>query len=167
MEDRYLADFAWSCRESIPSIPGLEVWRTLDGQLARAYAHEPVANWAKLICLRDLRGASAGQQADFHYVVETDVRRENEQDFNAWYELEHLPGLASVPGTVRARRFIREVGAPRYLACYDLTTQESLTHPSWLAVRHTDWSSRIRPTFRDPVRMMFVRVSRPDDKLTY
>jgi len=157
--DWYLADFAWSDRASVPWISGAEVWRTLDGRAARAYAPAPVAGWTRLSCLRDLRGASAGQQAEFHYVVETDVLTEHEQDFNAWYDLEHLQGLANVPGTVRARRFAREFGAPRYLACYDLTTPEALMHPAWLAVRHTDWSSRVRRTFRNPARTMFARAS--------
>jgi hypothetical protein len=159
MEVWYLADFAWPDHEFIPSLPGLEVWRTVGGQAARAYARAPASGWARLSCLRDLRGAYAGQQAEYHYVVETDVPTEHENDFNAWYELEHLPGLASVPGTVRARRFTRELGAPRYLACYDLTTQEVLIHPAWQALRNTAWSSRVRQTFRNPVRTMFARAS--------
>jgi hypothetical protein len=31
-----------------------------------------------------------------------DVLPGSEADFDPWYEQEHLPGLASVPGTVRA-----------------------------------------------------------------
>lgn len=67
---------------------------------------------------------------------------EAEQDLNAWYDQEHLPGLASVPGTVRAMRFECRDESPRYLACYDLHTRETFGSPPWLAVRATDWSSR-------------------------
>ncbi|MGE8612523.1 MAG: hypothetical protein ACN6PF_09480 [Achromobacter veterisilvae] len=106
----------------------------------------------------DLPGASAGQDAPWHYIVETDVLPEAEADLNAWYDQEHLPGLASVPGTVRALRYECRDEAPRYLACYDLHTRETFGSPAWLAVRATDWSSRVRPSFRNTRRTMFRRV---------
>ena len=46
------------------------------------------------------------QHAPYHYVVETDVLPGHEDDLNAWYAQEHLPGLAAVPGTVRAARYV-------------------------------------------------------------
>jgi len=106
----------------------------------------------------DLAGASAGQSAPWHYIVETDVVPEAEADLNAWYDQEHLPGLASVPGTVRARRYECRDESPRYLACYDLHTQETFGSPPWLAVRATDWSSRVRPSFRNTRRTMFRKI---------
>ncbi|CAB3711810.1 DUF4286 family protein [Achromobacter pestifer] len=106
----------------------------------------------------DLPGASAGQSAPWHYIVETDVLPEAEADLNAWYDQEHLPGLASVPGTVRAMRYECRDQAPRYLACYDLHTRETFGSPPWLAVRATDWSSRVRPSFRNTRRTMFKKI---------
>jgi len=106
----------------------------------------------------DLAGASAGQDAPWHYIVETDVVPEAEADLNAWYDQEHLPGLASVPGTVRAMRYECRDEAPRYLACYDLHTRETFGSPPWLAVRATDWSSRVRPSFRNTRRTMFRKI---------
>ncbi len=106
-----------------------------------------------------LTGASAGADAGWRYVVETDVLAEHEVDFNAWYDTEHAPGLAAVPGTVCGARYVdRAAGAsPRYLAAYDLTAAETLGSPAWLAVRGTDWSSRVRPTFRNTRRTMYRR----------
>ncbi|OAE62151.1 hypothetical protein A7J67_14305 [Achromobacter xylosoxidans] len=106
----------------------------------------------------DLAGASAGQEAPWHYIVETDVLPEAEADLNAWYDQEHLPGLAAVPGTVRAQRWECRDESPRYLACYDLHTQETFGSPPWLAVRATDWSSRVRPSFRNTRRTMFKKI---------
>ncbi|KGD94242.1 hypothetical protein JL37_11815 [Achromobacter sp. RTa] len=105
-----------------------------------------------------LQGASAGEDAPWHYVVETDVLPEAEADLNAWYDQEHLPGLASVPGTVRAMRYECRHEGPRYLACYDLRTRDTFGSPAWLAVRASDWSSRVRPSFRNTRRTMFRRV---------
>ncbi|NYT38127.1 hypothetical protein ERD78_14670 [Allopusillimonas soli] len=107
--------------------------------------------------MQDVSGASHGEHAFWHYVVETDVRTDAEADFNAWYEQEHLPGLAGVPGTVRAIRMRNtDPGAtPRYHACYLLQTRETYGSPAWLAVRATRWSSAVRPNFRNTRRTMF------------
>ena len=113
---------------------GLRVWQSVDGQVARAYllaAGAPDATWTMLADLRSVAGASAGLEPAFHYVVETDVAPEHGSEFNAWYEQEHLPGLASVPGAIRAARYRRASGSPRYLACYDLLLPATLERPEW------------------------------------
>jgi hypothetical protein len=117
----------------------------------------PGATVSRLLLLKDLAGASAGQATPYHYVVETDVMADCEEDFNAWYDREHLQGLASVAGTVRAMRFRNLDGQPRYHACYDLTRPETLGSPPWLAVRSTPWSDRVRPAFLNTTRKMFRR----------
>src|SRR5690606_3547518 len=63
-----------------------------------------------------IEGASSQAVPSWHYVVETDIRPEAESDFNDWYTHEHLPGLAAVPGTVRAMRLRNTEGSPRYHA---------------------------------------------------
>jgi hypothetical protein len=143
-----------------PLPPGAVVWRSLDGALLRCYAHAaPDTAWTALEPLQAIPGASSGAAFSHHYVVETDVAPLHERDLNDWYEQEHLPGLAAVPGTVRAARYRRTHGAPRYLACYDLLSPQVLEHPRWLAVRHTAWSARIRPLFIGPRRTMFTRAT--------
>ncbi len=114
---------------------------------------------ARYVCLQDIRGASHGTTPAFHYVVETDVVPEAEADLNNWYDQEHLPGLAAVPGAIRAQRLRNLDGAPRYHSCYELVTKETLGSAPWLAVRHTAWSDRVRPNFRNAKRTMFSRVA--------
>jgi hypothetical protein len=87
-----------------------------------------------------------------------DVVPAHEDDLNAWYDKEHMPGLAACLGTVRARRFRNPDGSPRYHACYDLVRTETLGSEPWLAVRHTAWSDRVRPHFRNIKRTMFKRL---------
>ena len=99
----------------------------------------------------------AGAEAAFHYVVETDVVPEHADDFDAWYGQENLPGLAGVPGTVRAARYVCDDASPRHHACYDLASLETFGSPRWLAVRGSDWSSRVRLSFRNTKRTMFRR----------
>ena len=118
----------------------------------------PAVEAVRLARLQDLRGASHGEPPVFHYVVETDVVPEAERDLNDWYDIEHMPGLAAVPGTIRTQRFLSLDGGPRYHSCYELVAQETLGSAPWLAVRHTAWSDRVRPNFRNTKRTMFRRV---------
>jgi hypothetical protein len=113
---------------------------------------------ARLRPVFDAAGASSRERPLFHYVVEMDVVPEHEADLNAWYDREHMPGLAACPGSVRARRFRNPEGSPRYHSCYDLVRTETLGSPPWLAVRHTAWSDRVRPHFLNVKRTMFRRL---------
>lgn len=115
----------------------------------------PDAMVIALQCTLDLPGHSSGKKAAWHYVVETDVRPEAEDDFNAWYQTEHMPGLAAVPGTIRAWRYTDGAGSPKYYAAYDLETLETFGSEPWVAVRATAWSSRVRPNFFNTKRTMF------------
>jgi hypothetical protein len=134
-----LARVAESAR-SVPNFKGLQI------------------SAARLKPVFDSPGASRGEAASFHYIVETDVVPEHEADLNAWYDTEHMPGLAACPGSVRARRFRNPDGSPRYHACYDLVDRETLASEPWLAVRGTAWSDRVRPHFRNTKRTLFRRL---------
>jgi hypothetical protein len=148
-------------------MPAARVYRSEDGSEGCAYLDAecplpPVpagSSVVRLQCLQEVRGASSGLQPTWHYIVATDVSAAQENDFNAWYEREHLPGLAAVPGTVRAARYHAIEGAgPRYHACYDLSDRSAFNSPQWLAVRATPWSSRVRPAFSNTRRTMYKRV---------
>jgi hypothetical protein len=103
----------------------------------------------------DTPGASVGAAPVYHYVVETDPESGWLPEILKWYDVEHMPGLAAVPGSVRARRFFNHDHGPLSLACYDLTVESTLDSPPWLAIRYTDWSSRVRPHFTNTRRTMF------------
>jgi len=144
----------------LPARAGL--YRAVDGALVYAYAaaNVPAPTPAvELVCTLDVSGVSAGADAPWHYVVETDVLPEVEAEFNAWYDEEHLPALAAVPGVVRARRLLNAAGTPRYHAVYDLASVAAFGSPQWLEVRATPWSSRVRPAFRNTRRTLFERAA--------
>jgi hypothetical protein len=103
----------------------------------------------------DLPGASRDKLAAFHYVVETDPEPGWADEIARWYDTEHMPGLASVPGCVRASRLLNHDRGPMSFACYDLMTPDTLGSEAWLAVRHTEWSDRARPHFTNTLRTMF------------
>jgi hypothetical protein len=69
-----------------------------------------------------------------------------EEEFNAWYDTEHLPERLAVPGFETALRFVCLSGHPRYLAMYDLATPEVLDSPEYLRVafgNSSPWTLRV------------------------
>jgi hypothetical protein len=86
------------------------------------------------------------------------VLPEHEAEFNEWYNTEHIPALAAVPGTLLARRFrSAEAGGPRYVALYHLASPEV---PAWKDAASTPWTERMRPHFRDHLRIVTRRYVR-------
>ena len=100
-------------------------------------------------------GHAHGETAVFHYVVETDPEAGWLAELERWYDTEHMPGLARVPGCILAQRYYNHDQGPLSLACYDLVSEQVLGSPPWLAVRGTAWSDIVRPHFTNTKRTMF------------
>jgi len=69
-----------------------------------------------------------------------------EEEFNAWYDTEHLPERLAVPGFETALRFVCLSGHPRYLAMYDLARPEVLDSPEYLRIafeNSSPWTLRV------------------------
>jgi hypothetical protein len=82
-----------------------------------------------------------------------------EAEFNEWYDKEHIPALAAVPGVLCARRF-RGSGNRKYVALYHLATPEVQESAEWRQARQSDWTSRLQPHFRDHLRLVCRRHAR-------
>lgn len=134
---------------------GARLFHAMEDDLVHAYLPDAAGDGMPMRRSLSIEGEAFGRPAPFRYVVETDVVPEHEADFLAWYAEEHMPGLAAVPGTVLAEQYLVEGDAPRYHSVYDLAAIEAFNSPPWLAVRATDWSSRVRPNFRNTIRTMF------------
>ena len=83
--------------------------------------------------------------------VWTDIPAHIEADFNRWYDQEHLPERAGIPGFLNARRYVSLQGTPKYLALYDTVDAQVLQSDPYLAVlgNSTAWTQRIRPHFQN------------------
>jgi hypothetical protein len=69
-----------------------------------------------------------------------------EEEFNDWYDTEHLPERERIPGFESARRFVCVSGWPRYVAFYDLEEPGVLDRPPYRAISGSSfspWSKRI------------------------
>ena len=49
-----------------------------------------------------------------------------DEEFNDWYDMEHIPERTRIPGFESGRRYVCLNGWPRYLSMYDLTTIDVL-----------------------------------------
>ena len=86
-----------------------------------------------------------------------------ETEFNDWYNREHLPQLAAVPGVLAARRFQAAEGAgieKKYLALYHLTSAAVSRSDAWQKAANTPWTDKMRPHFREPLVMRLTRYVR-------
>lgn len=81
--------------------------------------------------------------AHAQFIAIGDAPREHEEEFNRWYDEEHLLLLSQVPGVLRARRFFDPNGKPRYVALYDLADESVPQHPGWQTATRTEWARKI------------------------
>jgi hypothetical protein len=134
----------------------------------RSIAYGNLSVWSKRVttmCKRLLRfegtqlapgDAAAPEGAGGLLLNAMNVAPEVEDDFNAWYDQEHLPALAGVPGTLAARRYRsgEAQGSHRYVAIYHLTSPSVARSKAWIDAVETPWTARIRPHFRDRLRIL-------------
>jgi hypothetical protein len=77
-------------------------------------------------------------------LMEPDQSREEE--FNDWYDFEHIPQMSALPGIIGASRWVCVDGWPRYLAIYDLDSIEVLSSEAYRRAtggNFTPWARRI------------------------
>ena len=87
------------------------------------------------------------------------IAPEIEAEFNEWYDKEHIPALAAVPGVLAARRF-RGTGNRKYVALYHMATPAVQESAEWKQARQSEWTSRLQPHFRDHLRLVTRRYVR-------
>lgn len=88
-------------------------------------------------------------------LVWTNISPELDQDFNEWYNREHMPErILGLEGFVRGRRFVAYEGGPRYLALYDTRGVDAFRGEKYLALKrdYDAVSLRFVPNFRDTAK---------------
>jgi hypothetical protein len=69
-----------------------------------------------------------------------------EEEFTAWYDTEHVPERAALPGFQTAIRYVALEGYPRYMAIYDLDHVSVLDSAEYLAIsgpNFSPWTKRV------------------------
>lgn len=71
-----------------------------------------------------------------------------EDEFNDWYDTEHVPQRIALPGFSSASRWVCIDGWPRWMALYDLASEAAVRSEAYRGVsgaHSTPWSRRILP----------------------
>ena len=92
----------------------------------------------------------------------------DDDEFNAWYDHEHIPERAAVPGFLSAVRYVCRSGFPRYLAVYDLENVGVLQSPGYRAIGGENlsiWTKRVQRNTRGRWRLEGAQVF-PGDAIT-
>ena len=150
----------------------LENPAVLSSEPYKAIAFDNLSVWSKRVvaqCTRLIRfdgeqtlpgDADSPAGADGLLVNAMNIAPEQDAEFNEWYDHEHIPALAAVPGVISARRFRDQNGSHRYLALYHLRAPEVTTGAGWKEAAATPWTERLRPHFRDHLRILCRRYVR-------
>ena len=137
----------------------------------KAVSPENFSPWAKRLlvrkCRRILRFNAeqigtcnvAPDEANGLLVFATNVDPQAEAEFNTWYDTEHIPRLAAVPGVLMARRFraagpsIAGSGDRKYVATYHLTSSDVCETQAWKDAAMTSWTRRMLPHLENALRL--------------
>ncbi|MGE3270062.1 MAG: DUF4286 family protein [Chloroflexota bacterium] len=79
-------------------------------------------------------------------LVYTDLVDEKyDEEFNAWYDTQHLPQLTALPGVLDAARYVAVKGGPKYLAVYEVESLDTVLGPAWANRPIPPWDNRMSP----------------------
>ncbi|MBI4595862.1 MAG: hypothetical protein HY730_05720 [Candidatus Tectomicrobia bacterium] len=90
--------------------------------------------------------------------VWTDVNPAMKEEFNAWYNEEHIPErVKEVPGILSARRYLCVEGGPQYLAVYDIKDPSVLESKEYqeISQRYSPRTQKVIPHFLNTVRTIY------------
>jgi len=146
----------------------LDSLEVLQGEAYRAIGGENLSPWSKRVtarCQRLLRFEGeqilpgdrlAAEGAGGLLLVGMTPPSEAETEFNAWYDTEHVPALARVPGVLSARRFrAGTTTGPKYIALYHLASPDVISGPGWKqASESTPMPQHMRPQISDRLRIV-------------
>jgi hypothetical protein len=89
-------------------------------------------------------------------LVMMEIDPEAEEEFNRWFDEEHLPERLSCPGFLSGRRYRAVEGEPRYLALYELESPAVLESEAYRAMAApSEWTRRIQPRWLRVVRNVY------------
>ena len=96
-----------------------------------------------------------GEPPEHHAAFASSVRFEPPADmdaeFNDWYNTEHLPGLAAVPGVLGARRYRKRWGdGSKYMALYEFESETIPNSEAWQKAAYAGRTRDIGPKLGTP-----------------
>lgn len=103
-------------------------------------------------------------QAPFILAVGLDVPREKDEEFNDWYDTEHIPEHLKVPGFTSAYRFRslgeelslgRKATGPKYVTLYEVENEKAFQTAEYEKSTKSPWTSWLRQFYVRRFRSIF------------
>jgi len=105
----------------------------------------------------------------FVFLVGHDVPQNREEEFNAWYDTEHVPGVLKVPGFLTGRRFRLAEGEfsptpssksllSTFLTLYDIDNESVFESDAFKKAAESPWSDWVRSWYTKRMRMLYRRI---------
>lgn len=87
-------------------------------------------------------------------ITSMDVDANDEQEFNVWYDREHLAERVAIAGFLEARRWLAVDAKPKYFCTYSTKEFGDLTGPAYqkALANQTDWSRKNIGRFQNMIR---------------
>lgn len=112
-------------------------------------------------------------RSQYLFAVGHEVPPGKEDEFNVWYNTEHIPALMQVPGFLTVRRFVLEKSIvlplverggtlPQYLTLYDIKDEKAFETETFLKASNTPWTLWVRSWYTRKM-CMFYRKIYPQD----
>jgi hypothetical protein len=92
-------------------------------------------------------------------VVQVEIDPADDEEFNRWYDEEHVPEKLATPGFISARRFRVHSGESRYLVIYELENALAATSPAYMGQDPTEWGRSIMARWKTWNRDVWVHLS--------
>src|SRR6202008_2265626 len=85
-----------------------------------------------------------------------DIEPAHEEEFNRWYDREHLEERVAIEGFLEARRYVAHAGSPKNLFLYSTKTIEVLDSPAYRArlANPTEGSKKNMANFKNMIRVV-------------
>jgi len=85
-----------------------------------------------------------------------DIDPAHEEEFNRWYDREHLEERVAIDGFLEARRYLAYTGSPKNLFLYSTKTIDVLDSPAYRArlSNPTEWSKVNMARFENMIRVV-------------
>ena len=79
-------------------------------------------------------------------MVWCDVPEDREEEFDRWYNEEHIAEILTVPGVLNAARYEAVKGGPKHLAVYELESPAAVLGDGFTKRTKSKWSETMGPT---------------------
>ncbi len=89
-------------------------------------------------------------------ITSMNIDPKHEDEFNLWYDREHLAERVAIDGFLEARRWVAEDADPKYFATYSTAAFSDLSSPAYsqALANQTQWSRENLARFQNMIRVV-------------